>query len=341
MADPSLLGHEIDGASVEQTTLKSKGLASACNECGFRAWEPGDVKYTVEHWSLRQAEQQREAVADGYGYVENDDINWDAPSREHLCPRCAVIRGLDYDLYYHQNKNAPAFVPKKKRAGESQAHEEVSKKAKPSGTKSDLCQIATKSLTEAKILSTELCPHPTCPLFVAWNGVLVMVYKGFPSSLLRAKSHINKSVPNLEKETFGSMWPKTTLAVVFDNAPDLSLEEMTKLKQICAKYGDKMSTAHTQNIPIHSLSVVEYECRSLETLRSRDDVVLQKKTDSSLEVSQEEIEKVNLVVKEWVNMAEYLTMVNAPGSRMKSYRQSTDGGATCVAFLEGSFSGVG
>jgi len=75
----------IEGCPVEEVELKSKGRASGCQTCGFFDWEPGDVKFIIEHWM-------------------NDEST--RGGREHLCPACAVNRGLSKSRY-HQNKNAP------------------------------------------------------------------------------------------------------------------------------------------------------------------------------------------------------------------------------------------
>jgi len=74
----------IDGAPVKKHIFKGKH-GNGCEECGFHNWSAGDVKYIVEQWM-------------------NEDSSHGA--REHLCPPCAVTRGLPY-TYFYQNKNAP------------------------------------------------------------------------------------------------------------------------------------------------------------------------------------------------------------------------------------------
>ena len=58
--------------------------------------------------------------------------------------------------------------------------------------------------------------------FVAWNGVLTLVYEGFPPVLAGIKARLNEE-DGLPPENFGSRWPKTTLAALHDDAPPLSL----------------------------------------------------------------------------------------------------------------------
>ena len=339
-------GDTIDGIFVEPMILKSRGRASACNMCGFQRWEPGDTKYVVEHWTRQETERQIEASDLCSDYVIESNVNWDAPPREHLCPACAVKRGLNYDKYYKQNKNAPEYSRGTKRPNEDDEDKDV-KHSKTVSDTANACEIVAKGLAAAKIPSCSLSPHADCPLFVAWNGVLVFVYEGFPQSFLKAKHVIKNSIPNLKPEKFGSKWPKTTLAAVFDDSPDLSLEEMEKLKLICETYSRKIKALEALEtgssiVNIQSLHVVEYECRSLEQLHSRVDVPLVKTGKVHTIPSQEQRENVDTVVKEWEIVSEYLGKVNAPGSRMKSYRLSEEGeegvGATCVAFLEGCLS---
>lgn len=76
---------QIDGSKVTTEVVKTKGRTSGCDMCNFRDWEHGDIKYIIEHWS-----------------------NPESPhgAREHLCPPCALSRGLP-DKYFHQNRNAP------------------------------------------------------------------------------------------------------------------------------------------------------------------------------------------------------------------------------------------
>ena len=71
-----------------------------------------------------------------------------------------------------------------------------------------------------KLSMCNLRPHPSCALFVAWNGVITLV---FSDSLVLAKKRFEVFLPGLAPEKFGSMWPKTTLGAVHDGCEDLSL----------------------------------------------------------------------------------------------------------------------
>ena len=74
----------LDGSPVTEQVLKGR-KTRPCDDCGFDAWVIGDKCFIVEHDSMR----------------------------EHLCPACAVKRGLPAELYYH-NQNAPLQSPIKR-----------------------------------------------------------------------------------------------------------------------------------------------------------------------------------------------------------------------------------
>ena len=89
--------------------------------------------------------------------------------------------------------------------------------------------------------------------FVAWNGVLTLVYEGFPPVLAGIKARLNEE-DALPPENFGSRWPKTTLAALHDDAPPLSLAELTSLRALCEEHASKLSL----RVPVSSLSFVSF-----------------------------------------------------------------------------------
>ena len=166
--------------------------------------------------------------------------------------------------------------------------------------------------------------------FVAWNGVLALVYDGFPPVLAGIKARLNEE-DGLPPENFGSRWPKTTLAALHDDAPPLSLPELTSLRALCEEHALQLSL----RVPVSSLSVVSYDQRGLESVRERSDVALGSAVDDS-EPSDAERERVRGVLDEWSDLEAYLPRVNAPGSRISSYRESSPQGSTLVAFIGAS-----
>ena len=166
--------------------------------------------------------------------------------------------------------------------------------------------------------------------FVAWNGVLTLVYDGFPPVLAGSKAWLNEE-DGLPPENFGSRWPKTTLAALHDDAPPLSLAELTSLRALCEEHASQLSL----RVPVSSLSFVSYDQRGLESVRERSDVALGSTADDS-EPSAAEQARVRGVLDEWSDLETYLPRVNAPGSRIGSYRESSPQGSTLVAFIGAS-----
>ncbi len=195
------------------------------------------------------------------------------------------------------------------------------------------------------IAACYLRPHPVCCLFVSWNGCICVVYDGFPPPLAQAKRRItdnNNAALHLKEENFGSKWPKTTLGAVMDDADALSVEQFTRLKNICQRYSKRIvdaSESYNNEIKVATLSIVDYKQRGLETLNDRIDVPLDDSTmkEDSINItpSAEEQSRVNSVISEWNDVQTYLPKVNAPGSRIGSYRQGSRG-YTCVAFIDSS-----
>ena len=163
--------------------------------------------------------------------------------------------------------------------------------------------------------------------FVAWNGVLTLVYESFPPVLAGIKARLNEE-DALPPENFGSRWPKTTLAALHDDAPPLSLAELTRLRELCEEHASKLSL----RVPVERLSFVSYDQRGLESVRERSDVALGSAVDGS-EPSDAEQARVRGVLDEWSDLEAYLPRVNAPGSRIGSYRESSPQGSTLVAFI--------
>ena len=170
--------------------------------------------------------------------------------------------------------------------------------------------------------------------FLSWNGVLCLIFRGFPIAIEQFKDHLNQTCDNsgYPKENFGSQWAKVTLAYVREDAPPLSLEEFCRLKQICIE----CSRAFTQEclIPIHTVSLVEYEWRSLEKIHrvKHFDVPSIMTNNDVSGVPNKQHAKTNKVLSEWDDETTYLTNFNAKGA---PYRQTLpSNGLTCVAFLD-------
>ena len=197
------------------------------------------------------------------------------------------------------------------------------------------------------------CLLVPCSFFVAWNGVVVLVYSGFPPPLASLKAALNTPSFAMKKEGFGSKWPKTTLGAVHDDAPDLSLSELERLRTLCKEHAAGLDALR---VPLGSISLVEYSSRGLEAAgrRQRSDIALEdcaaildmhtpSRTAAAAQPSDhhlpdlsstEEQNRVAGVLSEWDDLGEYLPRVNAPGARISSYRERSPAGSTLVSFLD-------
>ena len=199
----------------------------------------------------------------------------------------------------------------------------------------ELFEAATTALSTASLTTTSLRPHPHS-LFVAWNGVIVLAYEGFPATLTAAKQQLAYSLPSLGTENFGSKWPKTTLAAVCDQAEPLNFQELQLLRELCRVHSEVVFSLPITDttILVSTISVVEYQHRSLEKLRRRVDIPLDIASETSGRPSAPERSRVDRVLAEWSDLKSYLPRVNAPGSRIDSYRLDSPEGCTCVTFLQ-------
>jgi hypothetical protein len=177
--------------------------------------------------------------------------------------------------------------------------------------------------------ATALSPRA---LFVAWNGVIVLAFDGFPPALASIKKHINASTDiHLVPEGFGSKWPKTTLGAFADDAPELTIGQLDALRTLCKNFGPALSQCAI--VPIHTLSVVDYKARSLEFFYEpqRLDFALRGPFVTERTCVAERA-RVTGVLSEWDDLSSYLPKVNKPGSRNSSYREKSPEGSTLVAF---------
>ena len=81
--DPPSIG----GIPVTGQRLKEGKRATRCSDCDYSKWGPGDIKYILEEWEVNLG------------------------SRRHLCPICAIKRGLPVE-YFHRNMYDERRCPK-------------------------------------------------------------------------------------------------------------------------------------------------------------------------------------------------------------------------------------
>jgi hypothetical protein len=181
---------------------------------------------------------------------------------------------------------------------------------------------------------TTLPPHS---FFVAWNGVLCLVFEGFPPGLVDLKQALNNECTSvgIKSEAFGSKWPKVTLGYPKKEHPiATTLPDLIQLKSLCQKF----DTTNYPPVGIQTLSVVYYAQRSLEQLHERRDIQLRLSpsnkvfSESSHLPSQEETDRVEKVRSEWKDCSSYLERVKVPLDA--PYRDGSPEGHTCVVFLD-------
>lgn len=102
--------------------------------------------------------------------------------------------------------------------------------------------------------------------FLAWHGVITLMFQQFPPQLVELKEWLQEQVPNLALELAGSKWPKVTLAARATNHP-LTKSEVAIVDQLLKEFSVRL----TREPPLflNSISVVQYECQSLEKLNQR------------------------------------------------------------------------
>ena len=135
------------------------------------------------------------------------------------------------------------------------------------------------------VASRERCELRPKQFFVAWSGALTLAWRGFPPEIEALKRHIASTWPALGPENPGSRWAKTTLGCLRDTKR-LTPESLELLGKICDGFRDDLCgdelcgrdggdgddsdvpPATPGCVPVDTLSVVTYECRSLERVVS-------------------------------------------------------------------------
>ena len=132
----------------------------------------------------------------------------------------------------------------------------------------------------------ERCELRPKQFFVAWSGALTLAWHGFPPEIEALKRDIASAFPALKPENPGSRWAKTTLGCLRDTKR-LTPEQLERLGNICARFRSPLNEPTVSRqypdddgdgsgcVPVDTLSVITYECRSLERVVSEHVVRLQ------------------------------------------------------------------
>lgn len=150
--------------------------------------------------------------------------------------------------------------------------------------------------------------------FIAWNGVLAIVYEGFPSQVVKLKQKIIQSYPNLPQENFGSKWPKTSVAAL-KKGVQLSLEDLRRLNVILEGLDCQDLT-----VRVEELSFVLYRCKSTEKrVFQANYPLLQCNGETTVDETQKEM--VNKVIAESDCADTYIHKVQLPGHDAMHYTE--------------------
>eukprot|EP00192_Tetraselmis_astigmatica_P021737 CAMPEP_0117659398 /NCGR_PEP_ID=MMETSP0804-20121206/6412_1 /TAXON_ID=1074897 /ORGANISM="Tetraselmis astigmatica, Strain CCMP880" /LENGTH=292 /DNA_ID=CAMNT_0005466055 /DNA_START=74 /DNA_END=952 /DNA_ORIENTATION=- len=117
---------------------------------------------------------------------------------------------------------------------------------------------------EPLIKGSHKCLLKPVHFFVSWHGVLTLVYSGFPPPLVMLKQGIMDAFPSLPAENPGSKWPKTSLGCLKEGKR-LSPEDLTRLNRICTSFSRALQGDEDLAVTVDILSIVMFQCCSLET----------------------------------------------------------------------------
>ena len=190
----------------------------------------------------------------------------------------------------------------------------------------------------------EPCELRPTAFFVAWSGVMTLAWQGFPPVLADLKRRIAETFPALPPEKPGSKWPKTTLGCLKEGAR-LTPDQLRTLTQLSKKFDiymdytqlglSPLATTNPWFEPVDSLSVVLFQCRSLERVLSEHEVRLGGQTRRRDRPAKYEETAVDRVLRESPveNLERYWPLAARDGGREGHYRD-VNFGATLVARLK-------
>jgi hypothetical protein len=184
--------------------------------------------------------------------------------------------------------------------------------------------------TRLQYLARNTAPCLLTPkaFFVSWQGVITLAYSGFPPQLSALKSALADAHGDaLPKESPGSRWPKTSLGSVRDGKR-LTPEQLTALLGVCreesAALQEAIEGAAEPSILIDNLSVLTYECRSLERVVARERLALLGGPLDASPPSAEEAARVASVLAE-SDDSDYWFHASRDGGREGHYRSMAPG----------------
>ncbi|WP_020529249.1 hypothetical protein [Flexithrix dorotheae] len=152
---------------------------------------------------------------------------------------------------------------------------------------------------------------------IAWSGVPVLVYKGFPKSIINLKAEIDRKITGLSPENPGSKWPKTTLGCL-KAGESLSDQDILVLKNICDEMSTKIDAY--SGFTIRELSVVLIQDRTAERRLSTFKIPLNSEMEPEIDFEAKAVEKV-IQEFEYENLSIYAEKIKMEGHRQSHYQQ--------------------
>lgn len=174
--------------------------------------------------------------------------------------------------------------------------------------------------------------------YVSWNSVITLAYHSFSRTLLDIKNDISLKIEGLKKENPGSMWPKTTLGCLKDNAELKNDQEIHLLRRICRQKTEMLMQLEESDrtMDIAELSFVTFHCRTLERRLISQPIPLKGQVYSDDRPSDEHVKNVIGVMAEFDESRheEYRPMLASNGRTIDAYYRKPHIESTLVYDLQ-------
>ncbi|MBL7977895.1 MAG: hypothetical protein JNN12_06105 [Bacteroidetes Order II. Incertae sedis bacterium] len=177
------------------------------------------------------------------------------------------------------------------------------------------------------LLRSLIARQPRCFLqprsfFVAWCGVPMLTYQGFPNPILALKAELEQQIPQLLPENPGSKWPGTTLGALRPGY-QLTLEQLKTLRKICTKF-EALIEREKVLFALTELQYVLFKCRSLEERILTAPLPLRKGKFDTSPFTHKHLNWINHIHSQFdeARLEDYLPAVRQWGHRADHYRDT-------------------
>lgn len=159
--------------------------------------------------------------------------------------------------------------------------------------------------------------------FVAYGAIPVFVFTGFSPTLCAIKKEIKKRVCGLAEENLGSRWSKVSLGAL-NSGEKLTSDDVYKIQGICGKFNEIIQKSSSKRIEVRKLSLVIFECRSLERrlisgyINLVNDIDMAPPTPEAMA----KVEEVTAPLHEQTLTQEYIDGLELKGRNIDYYREA-------------------